>query len=276
MDLSRHSLTCNTGKIQQIIIPLKDQLGLNYFNFIRNFNDNTRICLTTNSDWPTYFCEKKLYTVAPFEADKDQYSKYDFVFWPLLQNNIVYQTAQQFDIKHSVTIVDKGSNYIDFFHFGTDVKSEENYQNILSNRDLLIHFLLFFRESARELIKKSDLLKFPELSNREFLKKQKINKAAAITGMPIKRFYLGAAFGDVYLTVKEFECLVLLVQGKSMSEISESMQTSQRTTEVHIDHIKNKTGCHRIRELCYKLGASAIGEFLAKRISNDQQSTTNK
>jgi DNA-binding CsgD family transcriptional regulator len=266
MDLSRHSLTYNVSKIQPITAHLKDQLGFNYFNFIRNFNDNTRICLTTNSDWPMYFCEKKLYTTAPFETDKDQYSKYEFIFWPLLRDNIVFREASQFNIKHSLTIVDKGKNYMDFYHFGRDIQNEENYENILSNRDFLTHFILYFKDAAQQVIKNSDLLKFPEFSRAELLTKSKANKITDTLGMPIKRFYLGASFNDVYLTAKEFECLILLVQSKSISEISDSMKISNRTAEVHIDHIKNKTGCHKIRELCYRLGSSPVGDILAKYV----------
>jgi LuxR family quorum-sensing system transcriptional regulator SolR len=270
MDLSKHSLVKNVNLVKEITNPMLKKLGLSYFNFIRNFNDDTRICLTTNSDWPKYFCEKKLYLLAPFERDKNEYDGYEFIFWPLLKDSIVYREAKNFNIKHSITIVRRGKYFIDFFHFGCHPQEETIYDRILHNRDFLSKFILQFKENAAKLIKKSDILKFPDLnSKKNATKKDLIIESSSgmlqqnsIDTSHLKKYYLGADFDDTYLTKKEFECLKWLVRGKSIFEIANLVNTSASTVETHVENIKLKVNCTKIAELCYKIAFSDIGDIL--------------
>ncbi len=50
-------------------------------------------------------------------------------------------------------------------------------------------------------------------------------------------------FGKKSLTYREIECLRLIRLGKTTKEIAKDLQISPRTTEVYINHIKQKIGC---------------------------------
>jgi DNA-binding CsgD family transcriptional regulator len=266
----------NAASMQEIVRPLYKALGINYFNFVRNYKDNSRICLTTSAQWAAHFCNEKLYLVAPFERDKDDYNNNEYVFWPTLQEHVIYQEALKSNVKHALSIVKKGKHFDEFFHFGADAYDKTTYDKILHNRDLLNYFILFFKEKAEKLIKNSHLLAFPELTSKltavhkiQVLDSdsmvEEANKAFDI--LKLKKYYLGAEFGDAYLTQKEVNILRWMIIGKTASEIAILLNMGFRTVQKHIENIKQKTNCYKTNELCYRIGSSAIGEILKKIIS---------
>lgn len=276
MDYSKHTMLTCAPAMQEIVKALHRCCGLNYFNYVKNFNDDSRICLTTNAEWADRFCNNKLYLVAPFERDKEKYESNEYIYWPTMQDHVIYQEALQCKVSHAVTIVKKGKEFDEFYHFGSNVFDYTTYDNVVNNRDILNYFILYFKDKAEKLIKKSQILTFPEYTkttaHKEIIKNMpspnEINQPDDIFNiLKFKKYYLGAEFGDAYLTQKEINILRWVIIGKSASEIAILLNANFRTIQQHIENIKIKTNCTKTAELCYKIGCSEVGKILKKIIS---------
>lgn len=55
------------------------------------------------------------------------------------------------------------------------------------------------------------------------------------------------------LTSRERQCVYLLARGNSTKNIAALLSRSPRTIDVHIEHIKQKLGCHRKSQILNKL-----------------------
>lgn len=75
-------------------------------------------------------------------------------------------------------------------------------------------------------------------------KKQKRSKSASP-----KRYYVGEPYPEVYLTQREMEIAILLIQGWRYKPISEQLSLSIRTIEFYIQNIKLKFHCDNKKAL---------------------------
>ena len=60
---------------------------------------------------------------------------------------------------------------------------------------------------------------------------------------------LEGRFAEIYLTPREYDCLKVLQEGKTIKEIARDMQLSPRTVEFYLKNLKVKFGCKSKTEL---------------------------
>lgn len=72
---------------------------------------------------------------------------------------------------------------------------------------------------------------------------------------------LGDKYGSVYFTKREAECMVLLLKGKTISNVANVLNLSPRTVEYYIKNMKSKLGCRTKFELVEMVYAS---EFMQR------------
>lgn len=68
-----------------------------------------------------------------------------------------------------------------------------------------------------------------------------------------KTYKLGSEYGDSYLTHREAECALRLIQGKTILTIAAELQLSPRTVEFYLKNIKSKFRCRTKAELIEKV-----------------------
>ena len=59
----------------------------------------------------------------------------------------------------------------------------------------------------------------------------------------LSRIFLGPEFPGIYLTGREEECAIHLMQGNTLKEIARHLELSPRTVEFYMKNIKNKLNC---------------------------------
>lgn len=59
------------------------------------------------------------------------------------------------------------------------------------------------------------------------------------------KYTLGEPLTSVYFTQREAECVMQILQGKTMLETGENLQLSPRTVEYYLDKIKRKLNCRK-------------------------------
>jgi len=103
------------------------------------------------------------------------------------------------------------------------------------------------------------------LSDDERLIGEKLNKFDQFT------YILKETYDDFKLTVRESECLFLLLRGKITKEIAYILGMAPRTAEHHIENIKIKLGCNSKSELIEKALHHGAGSIILKSIINKQR-----
>ncbi|MBL7480003.1 helix-turn-helix transcriptional regulator [Legionella bononiensis] len=69
------------------------------------------------------------------------------------------------------------------------------------------------------------------------------------------------------LTNREYECVFLLIRGKSAKEIGTLLSLSKRTVESYIEHIKNKMDCKNKAEILVKAMLSGYHHHIPARLN---------
>ena len=77
---------------------------------------------------------------------------------------------------------------------------------------------------------------------------------------PVKLYSLGEGYEGVALTRREAECMLLLLEGKTMPEAAELLALSHRTVEYYVKKVKAKLNCRTKDELIETVMASQFRE----------------
>lgn len=271
--LSDSSITFTScDKIAHICELFFDITGLTYFNFVRVYKNNDRISLSNNKDWMKFvFSTREKYKL--FD-ELLLYKHRNYIIWdlvPEIYNDELMQCAKkQFNIAHGVTLIARQGDFIEFCYFGTTPENDNINHYYVNNKDIFKAFILFFKDKAQEIILAAEKDLIP-LSSHESIYTQSfeceqlladiddINKRKLFfEACNINRFYLGGNLKNTYLSLREAECIALLLDGFSPKEIALRMNISDRTVEKHIDSVKKKTGCSFRNELLNKLKESEL------------------
>ena len=78
---------------------------------------------------------------------------------------------------------------------------------------------------------------------------------------PMEVYSLGKKHANVYFTKREAECMLLLLRGKTILAVAESLHLSPRTVEYYVKNMKSKLGCRTKFELVDTVHAS---EFITE------------
>lgn len=90
------------------------------------------------------------------------------------------------------------------------------------------------------------LVKFGEKMYWKLLADQGIEQLNKIKSQHKKnyaRVYLGPEFPGIYLTAREEECAICIMQGNTLKEVAKTLDLSPRTVEFYLKNIKNKLNC---------------------------------
>lgn len=277
INLRNHSSLLRSSEIKEICKPLLRKSGIDYFTFIRQFNDHSRsrICLTTAPGWHKHFCESKHYLTDKFELPFGAFTN-GYFSWAMLKDTTVYcDAASHFDIVHGITMIDKQLSYCDFYHFGASAKKRLNSEIYITRLSDLQAFTFYFQEKARKIILTSDTIIFPDweaINKTKPDKKQQIRKEQTnfAEQLNVKRYYLGEAFNHVYLTAREMEFIRWMAQGKTAWEIAKIMGISARTVEAHSENIKRKLNCVKLQQVIWKLRQTNLLNLIYSNGMNPQ------
>ncbi len=77
----------------------------------------------------------------------------------------------------------------------------------------------------------------------------------------VKNYLLGEPFSDAYFTKREAECMMLIMQGYTNTQVAQLLSLSSRTVEFYIKNMRRKTGCESKADL---MNAIAKTDFLDK------------
>lgn len=270
MDLSNHIAITSHQDITAICQPLFDITAVTYFDFFREYDDKSRIWLSSDPLWTNYLYNKDYVNITEFVETEDVFIPSGCYTWSSLVERCNSRYERQlytekltdaynhFSVRNGIAFIENGIGYREFFNFGTRHKAINIIDNYLTNRSLFERFLFYFKQEAATLISKADKqriiypinnavkpnsnLIFPEQYNKQEFK--------------INKYFLSGKHRNIYLTKQQFKCAVLLLQGHRIKSIAYIMDISARTVEEYINKVKDKLQCHTVEEMKMELRKS--------------------
>lgn len=232
--------------VKQICKPLLSK-DIKHFTYLRLFKDGTHQLLCTHPDW-VRSCYLYHYTHTAFHQDPRHYQT-GYELWTNLKDQTMITIAkEQFNIAHGIALIKRIGDDCELFHFATSRDKPDIVNFYINNLYFLENFVLYFREHARHLIKKS-------MADRKILPQWGVSNAERINfnasfisenliqnPSPIKRYYINS-HNDEYVTPTELKCVNLLANGLSIKRIAKTLTVSPRTVESHFNVLRKRLNC---------------------------------
>lgn len=239
-DIVQYNQSINV-KLNDIIKPLLIKYQIKYFYYIRYFN-NKVFFICTDLDYLTQVVETRLFAKAsPVFLEEiaklEPYSPRKFI-WTGKPPDKVHEMLCDFDIWNGYTIYEMLSDGLEIWGFGT-TQNNTNIINFYANESFMLkNFMLYFKDVQRDLLDVSQPGRL--VPSNFYIPKKNIETACTIDDPyldKIKRFY----FTDKdYITRRELECVIGMVNFKSSKEIARDLGLSHRTVEKHLENVKSR------------------------------------
>ena len=229
--------------------PLR-QVDISYFSFVRRFVDGSRINLSTIPTWFNEYYNEKLYIDSAFEYDINSYVP-GLMF--CLQDHtlkISKYAYEHYDSGHGVVIIEKINNGIDFFFLsGTTVHNGKFLNFCINNVEVLKKFTSSFKDQAHALLTTAEKNKFHFMQNSNQTAAHAMVNLASVPSLAKN----STSYKKELLTKRENSVAAHLLQGKTAKEIGRALLISDRTVEIHLEHIRAKLNCRNKGQIVYKL-----------------------
>lgn len=236
-------------EMQEIAAPLKKYFDINFFGHLK-LQANSYIALTTSHHWAEWFhAHIDDNHVANIMLHNEKIG-----LWENRRDQTIYNIMRNdFNISNGIRFVYKHENFIELFSFASDNANRSLIEWYFNNLDVLEKFILYFKDSARLLIKSSKENSFKSTTN-ELINNEKIistdTRQSFLQEISNKRFYFE---NNRYLTKKEMLCATQIGFGLSIKEVARKFNVSPRTVETHLIHIKEKMNARNLNEMITKL-----------------------
>lgn len=254
----------NISKIKKMADPLTRNFDIKYFRYLKLYPDKSRILLTNLPDSLRFIYEEGHYKKMWFEGEFPVYLGSGFNLWKeadhMDKTDFEKEINLNLGLHNGITYVNQCLNYWELFTF--DGISQQIHQ---LERKLLMHFIIYFKEQAQELLSDGEkekiyLPEYSDLIKSDNVYAEKI--ADFLNKTTINRYYLSEKYRDIYLTPKEVNCIYWLIQGKTAEEIAIIEGNSKKTIERHIENVKLKLNCTKLVQVLTIVISSGILDSL--------------
>lgn len=247
---SNHVFYSASSDVAEIAKPL-NQLGINYFTYMRSYHDGSRLYLYHDPKILTAYLEEEYYLIGNTECKPERY-KEQVALWSTVPNQkVISECARSRGVDHGMFMFQPQDDYCEVFSFATQSGNEHIVNTYLSKMDVLTTFKQYFREKAAPIIdqavKQKIILPFNNKIDIDsyLVNPDTINNKLMLLASPVKSL----------LTNRQLQCCLLLMQGKTAKEIANTIGLSARTVEDYLSQIRTKLGCRNKTELIIKLSA---------------------
>lgn len=251
-----HPILISTSDIYEVCKPLQ-KIGISYFSHARLLKNFSMTVLCNNLEF-TKYC---------FSHDVNDYalpyldSKYRI--WNQIFTPEFIRLIKDFGLVNCFEIMEKKTNHIDTFCFGTNLNYDSFITFCYENIDLLEKFIEYFLNKTESLlndcIKKAVACPFVDVKKIEPINLLE-NFNFSVNTDKKQEFLcdIGIINSKFGLSDREIQCLKNIAKGKTAKEIARIMKISSRTVETHILNLKNKLKCYSKSNLAEIFWSSGI------------------
>lgn len=235
--------------MKKLTEPLFANTCINNFSYIKFYQNNSVINLTTDINWIDHRFKENIKYKILFESELNNnfLDKPHMYFWPNETDDNLLGALHHFGIWNGCNIYIPNQNHIEVFSFASAIDKTNMHNFYVNNFHLLIQFILYFKNELSLMIDQESQknkiitdINFP-LMNANINANDVITHKKNLIMGDIKRIQFD---DNVYLTYKEAACCYFLNRGYSLKDISNKLSISARTVETHINNVKTKTNCY--------------------------------
>lgn len=250
VNIKNHPSIIHSAELNEICQPLKKLHHIDYFSHTVVDNDARFSGLATNPNFVEHYVNSKYYDMDISAAKSDIQVEY------LLQDTIHHRgmmaklakESRQFGLHHTFSIILRQNETTNIYHFATSVKNSTINEYYLRMLPALQKFISYFNNTVsrnKEITSCYDI-KYTLSSQHQ------VDIAYQKHQQDIKEFLSEIHFhnNEQYcLTMRQSECLILLLKGMTYKEIAAKLNLSPRTIEHYLEAIKIKLNCERKQDL---------------------------
>lgn len=237
--------------------PLFFNTDVNFFSFIRVFNDGCVSCLSSDIELVHDSIFTEVYTKARYLKPHGKLTDGKYL-WRF--NQLDNDEQQHLDIihahdyAHGLSIVKTDKKFTDCYHFAGRKGNELLDTFYFNHLDLLERFIQFFHTEGDKLVTLSDRKRFKMFPSSSQTKLQKIEKLQyleleQLLHRAISKKNINQLRNALPLPFRQQDCAALLLSGMSYGQIAQQLNISKRTVEEHANKLKERLGCQSKSEL---------------------------
>lgn len=262
------SLFINSAStLDEICSPIK-KLGINFFVYLKNFNDGSQINFSNDSLWIENYYKLKLYKNSLFENHPCTY-RTGILLWHHINyfQFVKYQQKNHSNRANGITIIESKSHGCEFFSFFGSVKDHWLINFYINNLSIFKKFIIYFKYVFNDSLKKAEQNKIiiPRSWGPIMFKEQqtlykmqdKISESEKIID---ERLSKSVAY--YRLSKREKEIIKQLECAKTSKEIGKFLGISYRTVEKHLENIKLKFNCNSKAKIITNIGLIDSKDFI--------------
>lgn len=248
------SLTSVT-EVNAICEPLFTNSLIYKFAWLRMYDNGEAQLLFNDTELGMYHVNVKNNPLCPQIDDKLIKNKFYYFSLPSLNDrydNILCDFKQRFCIHHPIYLIERYTGYYEAFWFASRKDDIGLINYYLNNMSLLESFKFYFKEKAAKLIEKNDKNKFfvPE-KMRSNLRGKNLTKSLNLPDVLFhaKHYQIDLENNCFILSRREMEVIQWIARGRTMKEVANLLQISQRTAEQYFNNAKTKSGLSKKSQL---------------------------
>jgi DNA-binding CsgD family transcriptional regulator len=259
MDGFKNSLVFNQSIHERMLAVCKplEQFGINYFYYIKIFNDGRKFYITNNFHFLKHVVENNLNlkpspVMAQEIAQLSQMNSH-CALWTGLPKDERHEILYQINIWNGISFYHKTKEYTEAFGFASNKENDNILNFYINKKSILDLFFVFFKEKNSDLINIQDENKFIQpisIFHNDIASPSALLDSNIIENflknITTEKFYLK---NGISLGKREGECLTYFSTGKTAKEIARIMNLSPRTVESYIINVKRKVGINKKSEL---------------------------
>lgn len=244
----------HASSVGEIIAPVHS-MGVSGIFYARIYPDGTIINLANNADWSAFYFKQLAIGQYQHQNIIDQLFNYSGVsLWALNEENPIWQDAKQyFGYSSGVSICEEHAKFREVVGFYSEQDEKKMNHFYINQIDTLKRMKRFFILQAEELINSAE--KERQTLNQQVYPKLEslsesinLNNTSSQTEQTISVLHCNTG-ALIALPSQRGNCLVNLLQGKSIKEIATSMQLSPKTIEHYLAILRKELGCRSSKEL---------------------------
>lgn len=257
-EIIKNYIIKHSNQISKTTKPLHDHFGIEYFSYHRIDNTGKYTVLVDRPDWAEHYVNEKIFL-------NDPYLRHPSVYQPRITlidsygsekyKKLVLNAGKKvLNIDIGAILIQKNADYVEFFGFSGNKKTSYLEHLYLNHSQLLTSFAAHFKNELGFILTQmeEEAYSLIDLKGQDFVCNQSIYPEIDFTAL--LAYYKEIGMHEEVkkiqkLSIREKQCLKLLIEDKSAKETAIVLGLSRRTIEYYFENIKNKLSCWNKQEI---------------------------
>ncbi len=250
-EIVQNYIACHSDKIQKVCQPLREHFGIEYFSYHRIDAQGKYIVLVDRPEWAEYYVSEKFFLTDPYLRHPNVYQTgmnlLETHGSPEYQEKIS-QAKRTMSVDFGAVFVEKQADAVEFFGFSAHRATSSLAEVCVNRPSFLKAFACHFKRELKPILLQMDEASpsLLELKGNDFYTPDSIDPPIASVAHHSYLREIGLSHEvdlAARLSVRERQCLRLLLAGEGAKGTALHLGLSHRTIEAYLENIRAKLRC---------------------------------